>query len=83
MKNAEQFVGIESKLSEKLQVYQPNPQFVNQLRTRLVVQPGIEVETHRSKSRILLISAAFIGAASFLLWLVFYIASFFQEPESY
>ena len=49
MKKLENYHGIEARLTEKLQVYQPNPQFVGRLRTRLVDQSGIEVEIPKNQ----------------------------------
>lgn len=82
MKNLENYDGIEDRLTEKLQVYQPNPQFVVQLRTRLVNHPGIEVESRKTRSKILLATAGVLSMAAFLLWLVSYIGSFFNNEES-
>jgi hypothetical protein len=82
MKNIEEFNGIEDRLTAKLHAYQPNPQFVDRLKTRLTHQPGIEVESRKNKSRILLVTTAILGVAAIILWLINYIASFFQYEES-
>jgi hypothetical protein len=82
MKNIEELNGIEDRLTTKLHAYQPNPQFVNRLRTRLTNYPGIEVESHRNKSKILLVTTALLGVVAFILWLIYYVASFFQNEES-
>jgi hypothetical protein len=82
MKNAEDLYRIEDHLTTKLHAYQPNPKFVNHLRSRLTNHPGIEVESHRNKARILLVTTAVLGIVAFVLWLIYYIASFFQYEES-
>lgn len=82
MKQLENYHRIEGRLTEKLHVYQPNPQFVVRLRTRLVNDPGIEVESRKARSRILLATTGVLAIAAILLWLIFYISSFFKNEES-
>lgn len=77
----EQFNHIEDKLNSKLLTLQPNPAFVHNLRNRLVDKTGIQMESRRSKPRVLIATTAVLGFFAIILWLVFYIASFFREDD--
>lgn len=82
MKSTKQFNGIEDQLTLKFKSYQPNPLFVEKLKNRLFDQEVVEVEPSVKMSRIFLFSAGVIGFLAAILWLINFIASFFQEEES-
>lgn len=83
MKKIEHLYDIENRLvTKKLQVYQPNPQFVERLKIRLADRTGIEVEKPRRTSGVFLYSVGVIGFLAGILWLVNYIISFFKCSDS-
>jgi hypothetical protein len=77
----ENFNGIEDKLTSKLQVYQPNPLFIDHLRTRIFDNSEIELEKPRKRSNVLMYSIGIISFIAASLWLCRYIFSFFQEDD--
>ena len=78
----ENFNGIEDQLTSKLQVYHPNPLFIDHLRTRIFDSSEIELEEPKKRSDVLFYSIGIISFIAAFIWLCNYIWSFFREDDS-
>jgi hypothetical protein len=77
----ENFNGIEDQLTAKLQVYQPNPLFVDHLRTRIFDSSEIGLEEPKKRTNVLFYSIGIISFIAAFFWLCNYIWSFFQDED--
>ncbi|NMB53408.1 MAG: hypothetical protein GYA15_01795 [Leptolinea sp.] len=64
---------MENKLGELLSPRQANPEFVQKLRTRLMVEPSITLERRRTYKAIWILAVALFsgGLLAFILLLIF------------
>jgi hypothetical protein len=77
----ENFNGIESQLTSKLQVHHPNPLFIDHLRTRIFDNSEIELEEPKKRTNVFFYSIGIISFIAAFIWLCNYIWSFFQEDD--